>query len=773
MSLSRNSRITIGSDDSTNMANRKRRHSVVADPANNPFSSKRPRSTHHPLHFNFITLPAEERYLQAVDLLGAPVNYLREAFPGLEEQTPSQPVPYNDWPPLHYSRRMKHSTGRGRNTPKPQSTGSTSEKGQNGDMNNYTGGQGEKLALQWGGQVDGSSDYPEPASHSGRDSTFCIPKEVIVDFFSNLCSVDDGPSRGNEYENQPMLPPASGLDSQFAGAQFMDNYPNYGASMAALPHTYNSGGHHSFDMETSFTCDTNEFGGPWMQPVPQYQVQTQPLKQEMTYIQPPSFAGSSLPFANGNGYLEATLPDSGFVSDGSLPQLKSETRHGSDSGRSLEDAESVATTGPTRRGPFKNQQDRVQTAQTRKDGCCLRCRHQKIRCIPDPTNPKGVCLTCKNVKAANMKIQKPTCIRYRITDVRLYKTGQVPGLEWSQRWSNRTLKEMGAWASGETITIQVSEGYTSTPLKLVVSKFKPVKGDVLERSWVSNEGVKKRVAVPTYAIKDLEAARDAYKNYINQGGAEFFQGALNPKDRFLWTTYSMAIATSNDETVPTAERKLLRMVLQLWVAIRLNTKSTNIVGPETLGMPPDIFDSTHPTPGRIPIPPVMGNQIELILSRDIQDPLRTDILEALQRLIYSNKPGCWFTIYLCTFILLHNCSMITKHDSAYARKHGLQVRFARPAMVAEYHAGATALLAHFHLCNKGSYPFSAAAGEKPDILTNAGLTEGQSKFIEMTKKFVASRADRFEGLRWIEAFDDDYYFIAQLYEQNWKPRIKI
>lgn len=116
------------------------------------------------------------------------------------------------------------------------------------------------------------------------------------------------------------------------------------------------------------------------------------------------------------------------------------------------------------------------------------------------------------------------------------------------------------------------------------------------------------------------------------------------------------------------------MVLQLWVAIRLNTKSTNIVGPETLGMPPDIFDATHPTPGRIPIPPVMGNQIELILSRDIQDPLRNDILDALQKLIYSNKPGCWFTIYLCTFILLHNCSMITKHDSAYARKHGLQVR---------------------------------------------------------------------------------------------------
>ena len=148
-----------------------------------------------------------------------------------------------------------------------------------------------------------------------------------------------------------------------------------------------------------------------------------------------------------------------------------------------------------------------------------------------------------------MKVQKPTCIRHRITDVRLYKVGQVPGLEWSQRWANRTLKDMGTWANTDTITIQVSEGYTSTPLKLVVSKFTPMKGDVLERSWVSSAGVKKKVVIPSYAIKDLAAAKDAYRRYINQGGAEFFQGALDPKDRFLWMTYSMAIATSNDADV--------------------------------------------------------------------------------------------------------------------------------------------------------------------------------------------------------------------------------
>jgi hypothetical protein len=40
----------------------------------------------------------------------------------------------------------------------------------------------------------------------------------------------------------------------------------------------------------------------------------------------------------------------------------------------------------------------------------------------------------------------------------------------------------------------------------------------------------------------------------------------------------------------------------------------------------------------------------------------------------ANKPNNWFCIYLCIFILLHNCSLITKQDVSYAKKHGLKVR---------------------------------------------------------------------------------------------------
>lgn len=184
-------------------ANRKRKHDVVVVDPSSPSTSKRPRSI-HPQHFNNLaSLPTDERVRQAATLLRMPVTRLRSVISDLEEEEPEQEpeqfVPYYDWPLSHQPSRMKRGMGRGRRTPKPRSTGSVGEKAVGGEMNNYTGGQGEKTVSQWNGQMDGSSEFSEPASQGGRDSTFCFPKEVLVEFFSNWCSVDDEPSRGNGY----------------------------------------------------------------------------------------------------------------------------------------------------------------------------------------------------------------------------------------------------------------------------------------------------------------------------------------------------------------------------------------------------------------------------------------------------------------------------------------------------------------------------------------------------------------------------------------------
>jgi len=145
--------------------------------------------------------------------------------------------------------------------------------------------------------------------------------------------------------------------------------------------------------QAAFGCDTAPFAEQWWFPVLQpTQVHSQPVvhKQEMIYPQPISAAGysewnqSTMIGSNFPAYSQAMYADSAFQdSEASHSYLKVETELDSDSGQSMRCASTFNNDGPARRGPFKSLHDRAQTAQTRKDGSCVRCRAQKIRvCAP-------------------------------------------------------------------------------------------------------------------------------------------------------------------------------------------------------------------------------------------------------------------------------------------------------------------------------------------------------------------------------------------------------
>lgn len=118
---------------------------------------------------------------------------------------------------------------------------------------------------------------------------------------------------------------------------------------------------------------------------------------------------------------------------------------------------------------------------------------------------------------------------------------------------------------------------------------------------------------------------------------------------------------------------MLQEVFQLWVAIRMESQSERICGKETLGMEPQFLDEKCNTYGTNSIPPMMSAQVELITTTRILQPLKRSVLRALQRLIQENKFRNWFPIYLCFFILLHSCSILTLDENRAARKYGLQV----------------------------------------------------------------------------------------------------
>ncbi|KAI0486064.1 hypothetical protein F4859DRAFT_511064 [Xylaria cf. heliscus] len=421
---------------------------------------------------------------------------------------------------------------------------------------------------------------------------------------------------------------------------------------------------------------------------------------------------------------------------------------------------------PARRGPFRNQHDRERTAETRRIGSCIRCRMQRIRCETNPDDKAGNCLTC--LRVSNVKVWRMPCLRYKITDVRLFKPGQVKGHEWTRRWTEGVPDDISHWASTETRKVRVTEGYTEQAVELRVRQFVPQDGDSLERSWVHN-GVRKRVIIPAYAIVNLEEAKNAYSSYINRSLPECCKKILLGKDKLLGATYVMALKAARDPMSTENEKELLKKALQLWMAVRMTTKSTVIVGEETLGMDPDIMDETSPLQGKIPLPPVMGAQIELVLIHQIQTNLRREMLENLQSITQANKQHTWFTTYLITFILLHNVALLCQHDTGYARKHGMKTRFAREDMVREYQLGANILLAYFHYCNKGIYPFSAECKEQ-DLTTLAALNEPKAQFIRQTKAHVERHRKSWAKLRESNDYEDDFYYISQLYEETWTPQ---
>ena len=281
-------------------------------------------------------------------------------------------------------------------------------------------------------------------------------------------------------------------------------------------------------------------------------------------------------------------------------------------------------------------------------------------------------MTCKKV-ANNNKVWRLSCLRWKITDVRLFKPGQVKGHEWTNRWKDSVVDDIGSWASSDIRTICVTEGYTGQSVRLLVRRFQPQPGDSLERSWVS-KGVKKSVPIPPYAIVDMEAARSEFDGYIKKGLVECCKRLLGPKEDLLWQSYALAMKIMGDGATQEKERELLRSTLNLWMSIRLTTKSFEIVGADTLGMPHDLIDDeTNPLRGKIPLPPVMGAQIDSVLIHQVQPSLRRKTLEELQKMTQDKKQKTWLTTYLVTFILLHNIALITRHDAEYAKKHGMKV----------------------------------------------------------------------------------------------------
>jgi hypothetical protein len=111
-------------------------------------------------------------------------------------------------------------------------------------------------------------------------------------------------------------------------------------------------------------------------------------------------------------------------------------------------------------------------------------------------------------------------------------------------------------------------------------------------------------------------------------------------------------------------------------------------------------------------------------------------------------------------------------------------------------------LAYFHYCNKGVFPFSEDCKDQ-DLRNLAELDDTAVQFVRYTRKYALEHSEwilspsprplavcmctmrgdegaltgilRLAENQWQELWDgkeyeNDYYFVSQLFEQNWHPR---
>jgi hypothetical protein len=204
------------------------------------------------------------------------------------------------------------------------------------------------------------------------------------------------------------------------------------------------------------------------------------------------------------------------------------------------------------------------------------------------------------------------------------------------------------------------------------------------------------------------------------------------------------------------EKILLRSVLKLWVAIRMESRSERICGKEHLGMAPQTLDPSAANYNQVLVPPVMSAQIELIMTAIVLHPLKREVLKQLQELMKADRKRSWLTIYLCLFVLLHSCALLTSFENKQAKKYGLQVspppisridfflltcsktRFVYASFVEELHTGSNIMLAHFHYMNKGSLPFTMDWTIERNV-QQAGFSPEQLEFLTKTAQLVKEK----------------------------------
>lgn len=311
-----------------------------------------------------------------------------------------------------------------------------------------------------------------------------------------------------------------------------------------------------------------------------------------------------------------------------------------------------------RRGFDSGELDKINTV--RRESACIRCQMLKESCGPGCPCPR-----CLDINAT-ATIWRGPCFKGRITDVQLFR-GKALSFP-------NGIRRIEAWESPRKLKINLYNiGYSGRvmppsqrpTISVICQQFSPLQDDVLAKKYVKGDETIS-IILPAFAIPH---------NFLVKTTKQ-----LRICVEKNWDMLADELELGQDELIAAALQEAIRChgqyplvheALTLCIMTRLLSKSFNLTGKETLGIP-EVDDPVSPYFGRRPIPPLLDAQIDQLWMQ-IMTRIRKKLLSELKRKIMGRRKEDWYQNFLTLLILIANLEFVYAVQNDQLNRYCLKV----------------------------------------------------------------------------------------------------
>ncbi|KAJ4367027.1 hypothetical protein N0V83_007557 [Neocucurbitaria cava] len=398
-------------------------------------------------------------------------------------------------------------------------------------------------------------------------------------------------------------------------------------------------------------------------------------------------------------------------------------------------------------------------------GTCSRCKRLKQPCKGFKESPYLPCIACRTSNPTT--ITSVCLLEASLLNIALFRMGPPVDnpfhpLNFFSHRQNILCDVAKGDDTSNTLELELMQDDVGQMLTLTVSRFAPLPGDKVAYEGIGEEGPYK-LDMPPYCISDIKKAQQSLITYMRKAKSAYFNRFVDRSNALLFNTFKMAAMC--DFT----KRPLINKALDIWAATRLIERTWKMCGSETLGIHP-VKGRSDPWKGFVPVTPIMDQQLDQVVIREILVPRRNQLLAQLKEKVYNeyNRKLHAFEVYMTFFILLNNAEVQIAFEREFAQRYGFSGRFGPRGKYmdaeAQFHAART-MLGHFHyICRANSLLTTS-----PEFLKELGIGDTEKKYLEFVRRQVELQAPHFTKLVQEHRYETTMYFCHQMLFNEWKP----